>query len=244
MNITDVQLMAYADGELDSRAMRDVEQAIGADPQAQAKVEMFRQTGSLLKAACAEGWYADGSAHLRVKPAGRRRVSGRLAAAVAACLVAGVAGFGGGKLASAPGSARDAFVSEVAEYHQVFSREGAHLVEVPAERRAELQGWLGERLGRTMPVPDLSRVGLRFAGGRMLVVDGKPVGELMYTREAGLPVAFCVTPFDGPAQRLRVEEREGLQLASWTDGRHAYVVVGDISKEAAADAAGLAAAQL
>lgn len=244
MNVTDTELMAYADGELDSRAMLDIEQALGTDPQARAKVEMFRQTGSLLRAACAEGFYADGLAHLRVKPSTPRRASGRLAVAAAACLVAGLAGFGGGRLASAPGPARDAFINEVVEYHQVFSREGAHLVEVSAENAAELQGWLGERLGRTVPVPDWSKMGLRFAGGRMLVVDGKPVGELMYTRASGLPVAFCITPLDGPAEPLRLDAREGLQLASWTDGHHAYVVVGDMSREAAVDAARLAAAEL
>lgn len=66
--------------------------------------------------------------------------------------------------------------------HEVFSHEGPHLVEVPAENSAELQDWLGQPLGRKLPVPDLSRLGMRVAGGRMLVVDGKFLGEPMHVR--------------------------------------------------------------
>lgn len=148
MEITDIDLMAYADGELDADAARAVEAAVAADPEARAKVEMFRHTSSLLKVACAETFYSTGYStgldHLRVPHAwSARTVTWRRAAVAAACLAAGLAGFGGGRLASLPPSARDALLNEVAEYHKVFSREGAHLVELPAANTAELQEWLG-----------------------------------------------------------------------------------------------------
>lgn len=245
MEISDVQLMAYADGELDAETMRAVEAVLGGDPQAHAKVEMFRQTGDLLRAACAEGFYASGLEHLRI-PSGRpkRSIGRRFAALAAACLVAGLVGFGGGKLSSLPGSARDSLLDEVAEYHAVFSREDAHLVEVSAANSAELQDWLGQRLGRSLPPPDLSKLGLSFAGGRMLVIDGKPVGELMYVRQSGPPVALCVTRMAGAAEPLRVDTRQDLRLASWTDGQHAYVAVGLLDAQAVTDVAEMAAAQL
>ena len=242
MTVTDTDLMAYADGELGADAARAVEAMVGSDPSASAKVEMFRQTSILLKAACAEGFYSTGLDHLRA-PSRPPRAVGRRFAAAAACLAAGVAGFGGAKLLYSPASARDALLNEVAEYHEVFSREGPHLVEVPAEKSAELQEWLGQRLGRKLPVPDLSTVGMRFAGGRMLVVDGKPVAELMYVRPVGLPVAICVTPLDGAAEPLRMDTKHGMRLASWLDGRHAYVVVGDLDEKTATGVAELAAAQ-
>ena len=90
----------------------------------------------------------------------------------------------------------------------------------------------------------MSMLGLRFAGGRRLVIDGKPVGELMYLRGSGPPVAMCVTRLDGAAGPLRVDTRRDLRLASWTDGRHAYVVVGELDEQAAVDIADLVAAQL
>ena len=249
MKIIDIDLMAYADGELDADAACAVEAAVAADPEARAKVEMFRQTSSLLKAACAETFYSTGHStgldHLRVPYArSARAVTRRRAAVAAACLATGLAGFGGGKLASLPPSARDALLDEVAEYHEVFSREDAHLVEVPAARTAELQEWLGQRLGRPLLVPDLSMLEMRFAGGRMLVIDGKPVGELMYLRGSGPPVALCVTRLDGAAQPLRLDVRHDLRLASWTDGSHAYVVVGELDEQAATDVADSVAAQL
>lgn len=244
MTVTDTDLMAYADGELDADTARAVEAVVGSDPEAYAKVEMFRHTSGILRAACAEGFYVSGLDHLRALPRPSRSAGRRVyAAAAAACLVAAVAGFGGGRLSYGHESARDALLNEVAEYHKVFSHEGLHLVEVPAENSAELQDWLGQRLGRKLPVPDLSTLGMRFAGGRMLVVDGRPVGELMYVRPAGLPVAVCVTRLDGAPQPLRVDTREDMTLASWTDGHHAYVVVGDLDAKAAAGMAELAAAR-
>ena len=244
MTVTDTDLMAYADGELNAETVRAVEAAVGSDPEAYAKVEMFRQTRGMLKAACAEDFYTTGLEHLRALPSPSRSAARRVyAAAAAACLVAAVAGFGGGKLAYGRESARDALLNEVAEYHEVYSHEGLHLVEVSAENSADLQDWLGQRLGRKMPIPDLSTLGMRFAGGRMLVVDGKPVGELMYVRPVGLPVAICVTRLDGAPQPLRVDAKQGMTLASWTDGRYAYVVVGDLEAKAAAGMVELAAAR-
>jgi anti-sigma factor RsiW len=49
-------------------------------------------------------------------------------------------------------------------------------------------------------VPDLTVAGLRFAGGRMLVVGDHPVAALMYTRGEGLPIAFHVS-------RIPVDDR-------------------------------------
>ena len=142
------------------------------------------------------------------------------------------------------GSARDTFLDEVAEYHEVFSRESLHLVEVAADRKAEFETWMGSRLGGRFEAPDLSSSGLRFAGGRMLVVDGKPVAEMMYTRGTGLPVALCITPMAVGAEPLRLDERNGLHLASWTDSRYAFVVVGQLDPEAATDIAEASRAQI
>ena len=246
MNDRDIWLMVYVDGELDAEAAREVEQVLESDPEARAKVEVYRETRSLLRAACAESFYATGRDHVlplrsqRARPQ-RRRLAATVAAA---CVAAGLLGFAGGRLAVPGGSARDDLLDEIAEYHEVFSQETDHLVEVPANRSAELQSWLSARLGRELKAPDLSRAGLRFAGGRMLVIDDKPVAELMYTRASGPPLALCVTAMGGGTEPLHVDTRGDLHLASWTDGRFAFVVVGELDGGAARGIANLAAAQL
>lgn len=239
-------LSAYVDGELDADAVREVEQLLAQDAQARRLVEQYRDTAGLLRAAFAEGFYADGAARLIERPARRveRRVRPMLwacAAALAACVI----GFVGGVVWSgADGNPRSAMMDEISEYHQVYARETTHLVELGPDQTEEARRWLGHRIERRLDIPDFTGVGLAFAGARMFVVDGRPVAALLYTRDRGLPVAFCVTAFEGAPDALRVERRHGQRVAMWTDGGFAYLVVGDMEPGFARAVAELAAEQV
>jgi anti-sigma factor RsiW len=250
MSDFDSQLVAYVDGELDPIEAAAVERLLARDPELRTRVAEFRETGAILRTACAENFYADGLAHLllpRRAPVGGGR---RRLAWAAAGLLAGVVGFGGGaywagRLGPAhDASRREALLSEIAEYHEVYSRETRHLVEVDAEHADDLQTWLGARVNRLVSAPDLSAAGLRFAGGRMLVIDGKAVADFLYTRAEGRPVALCIARAGGAAAGMRVDARGDLRLASWDDGTHRFVVVGELDAASARRIAELAAAQI
>jgi anti-sigma factor RsiW len=251
MNMDDLELtlIAYADGELDPIEVQELEQRLAQDPALRARVQEYRDSAAILRAACAENFYTDGMAHLLLP---RRQSTFRTAIArrsvvwaVAASLVAAVFGFSTGTYWAERGaSAHDSLLTEVAEYHDVYARETKHLVEVSADRSEELFAWLSERMGRTVSAPDLTAAGLHFAGGRMLVVGGKPVAELMYTRENGRPVAFCITPDDdGKTSAMRIDERGHIRLASWKDGKHTFVFVGEMDRPSLQRVASFAAAQ-
>ncbi len=231
MKELDLTLMAYADGELLPDQAAHVEAMIAAQPALRQIVNEHRETTALLRQACSEQFYAQGGlTFLRPRPAPRRRT---FAGWAVAATVAGILGFGAGHLwpFGNEASARDRLVSEIAEYHDVFSRETAHLVEIPASRADELKDWLSERIGRNIGIADLTGMGLHFAGGRMLVVDGRPVAELMYTRDGGRPIALCITeaqrPIPSDSGTVRIDRKGDLSLASWYQGQHAFVVVGN-----------------
>ena len=225
-------LSAYVDGELDAEAVAEVEVLLAGDAQARRVVEMYSETAALLRAAMAEGFFAAGEPVLPAAVPALVRpvrsgwpVSLAMAAAIAACVV----GFGGGLGWSRwTASELDHLLDEVAEYHVVYSRETTHLVEIPAERSDELKRWLGHRLERRLDIPDLVPAGLHFAGGRMLVVDGKPMADLLYTRDRGAPVALCIVQSNAPADDIHVERRHGQRIAVWHDGSYAYFIVGDL----------------
>jgi len=235
----ELRLMAYVDGELDAEAAREVEALLAADPEARRTVAKFREAAALLRAACAEGFYADGMAGVPPVPIGPvRRAFRRFASHAAVAIVAVVVGFGSGVVSSnLMTSERQHLVDEVAEYHSVQSRETRHLVEVPATESDDLTTWLGRRLDRHLAVPDLTQAGLHFAGGRMVVIDRKPVAALIYTRENGPPVAICIIRGASGALGVRIDRRGEQNLASWTDGAYTYIIVGDLTD---ADARGLA----
>ena len=239
-------LSAYVDGELDAGAVAEVEAMLETDAQARRMVEMYRETAGMLRAAMAEAFFATGSERLLAPTRSQvQRASWPVAWAAAAAVAACVIGFGGGTVWSNWSlEQHDAVAAEVAEYHAVYSRETTHLVEVPAENADELRHWLGHRLERRLDIPDLTAAGLKFAGGRMLVIDGKPVADILYTRDRGAPVALCIVASDEKAQDVRVEKHGGQRVAMWSDGHYAYFVVGDLDQSLARALAERAAEQI
>lgn len=226
-------LVGYADGELDAATTAEVEAYLAANPEAEKTLALHRDTTALLRAAFAESLYAKGPTAIASPAFARpRRPAAKGWIALAASILIAVAGYSAG--ATWPDllvSDRSKMLTEVAEYHAVYSRETVHLVEVPATQIDHLKAWLGRRVKGNLAIPDFSTAGLTFAGGRMVVVDGAPVAELMYTRADGLPIGFCMFWHDATPSPIIVERREKQHLATWDDGKHAYIVVGEADRE-------------
>ena len=148
----------------------------------------------------------------------------------AALLLAALAGCSGPAGPASGAGEEAAFRREIAGDHAIYQRETRHLVEVPADEVDHLQMWLGDRLHGDFRVPDLAPLGLRFAGGRMLALEGRPVAQLMYERDEGLPVAICIAEMAGGPSPVTAERRGSLGAASWRDAGYAYVVVGEVDE--------------
>ncbi len=240
--MTDIEplLVAYVDGELDAAAVAEVERLLAENEGARRSVAIYRETASLLRAACAESVYADAAPPLRRSAVPPRAARWRRPLAAVAAVVLLAIGFGGGWLVGA-GSDEDGFIDDVAEYHQVYSHETTHLAEVPASQAEEIGAWLGARVRRPIEPPDLRAEGLSFAGARMLVSDGTPVADLLYTRAGGLPVALCVMHADeeGPAtpSGISVTISHKLRVAYWKADGFFFAVVGDLTEAQARDIA-------
>jgi anti-sigma factor RsiW len=246
MSDTDSLLLEYVDGELDIGVVQEAERLIATDARARRKVEMFRETASLLRAACSESFYLGDegvlpSATVPLRRT-RRRYGWALAASIAAGVIIGVSG--SAMWVGLPRTERALLIDEIAEYHPIYSRESKHLVEIQADRADDLAAWLGMSAERRFTVPDLTVAGLHFAGGRMLVANGRPVAQLMYTRDRGLPVGLCLTRMDGKPAAVSIDTRGALRLASWEDDGYAFVIAGEIDEATARDLAGKVRAQL
>ena len=237
--IDDTLLVAFADGELDPATMQYVEAAMAASPDVRARIAMFRHSGELLKSALSEGEFANAPSERlskgleRAFAATKRRRVQRWALPIAAAICGLMIGDADWRFFAQP-AAPPALVSvahvlsEVAEYHSVFARESEHLVEVPAWRKEHIETWLGNRTGLAFNVPDLATRDLKFEGARMLVVDGRPVAQLMYTGRAGERVAVCFTKDDGqdPSSAMQKLEEDGQQLFGKAQEGFIYVAVG------------------
>jgi len=178
-----------------------------------------------------------------VTPMRRSGVPTWAAIAAGVCLMVGggVMGYGAGSL-NQPQSTPPGWLSQIAEYHAVYSTQSRHLVEVSADESEHIQTWLGNVTGANFTIPDLSAQGLSFQGGRLLVAGGKPVAQLVYTDAAGEVLALCLQATDRPDDpSLNPTTIDGFDMVSWRNNGAAYVVVGPTAypnlSQIAADAA-------
>lgn len=236
--LDDSTLVAYVDGELDATQMHGVAQALERDPVAQEKVRLLRLSASLVSAVFRDPTYQAVPPTLTASIMAPRDAwkthlrRWRVALPVAASITAAALLYGGYSIGLLQGQQTTDFserlMDEVADYHVVYAREDEHQVEVPAKRQAEIEAWLGERLHRSITVPDLSKDGLSFEGARLLVVDGEPVAQLIYLppNEPHHPLGLCIS-FGAPGEEaLTSESRNGVNLALWRRKGYTYVLVG------------------
>ncbi|QDC08340.1 hypothetical protein FHY55_03375 [Oceanicola sp. D3] len=173
-------------------------------------------------------------------------------ASIAAILALLMVGAGAGALITrviapneelADGHATRGWMDEIADYHRVYARQTAHLVEVPATERAHIETWLGKETGVPFNVPDLTASGFNFQGARLLVAGGKPVAQLLYTDAEGQVMALCVLAREGEgSEEFTPRSFNGVEMVRWLAPGAAWVAVGEpemdlgsIARQAAQD---------
>jgi anti-sigma factor RsiW len=129
---------------------------------------------------------------------------------------------------ASPAVVADRLMEEVAGYHAVYARENEHRVEVRAERVADIEAWLGERLHRNVRVPDLTRRGYEFQGARLLGFDGRPMAELFYARpdQPDRPLGVCIGLGEPGDDEVRTDVKSGITVATWRRDEYIYVLAG------------------
>lgn len=248
----DEKLSSYLDGALDFQEASALERQLSSDAALMARLDGLKRADALARdhfqavlnqpvpLALARAIEGAGTNRPRTPVLERLPIMERvrtkgtfpLLHAVAAALVLVLAGIAGGYLAgrTATGATEGPsdWLTEIADYHRVYSGQKRHLVEVPASEKDHIETWLTKVVGVPVQVPDLTGEGLTFEGGRLLVADADPVAQLMYTHDDGGVVALCVS----------AQEAEGAagfddlvigptRLVSWWEDGSAYVVVGD-----------------
>lgn len=161
--ITEDELHAFVDNELPAERRADVEAWLATHPDDAARVQSWRTMAELLHARYDQ--VADEAVPKRLEI--ERLVQqprSWLYGAIAATLVAFVAGSSVGWLArgvSASPSAFQNFTVDALDAHRLYVVEVRHPVEVAGNERAHLQQWLSKRVGYEIKAPDLDASGLK-----------------------------------------------------------------------------------
>ena len=258
----DADLNGFVDGRIEPSRGSALAESLAADPEAAARLHAWRRQNDSLRTLFASVLSEPVPVRLlpvAVSPpqaAGRRdrdaeRPGGRVAGVVAPTpLGAGVIGFARGALAGvgaagvglAPSSGHTAgalpspatrdLASRATEAHRTFLADPSRPFGLAAGE-PKLAGWSGHRLGSGLRIPDLSRQGWTFLGGRIVPGRHGPAAFLAYgdgPDRLGLTVSRGGESDEGRLSQAD-DEAPALGVATWADGEFGYALTSDRGRD-------------
>lgn len=239
--LTELDLLAYADGRLEPARARQVEAALAADPELRAKVADFARQNRELAAqfdAYAQAPLPERLARVLAQGGDRpdrrhlRRTLARAAAVALLALSAGAGGWTLGKLdarrTAMEGGAE--VLAGAAALHERDRRSAA-----AAERRTSGQPltWFADRIALELQLPDLRDQGFTLVNKQRVELAGAQGVRLRYSAPGGRDLdVFLKSRWQERPSPLATRERGDVALAHWMDGPLRVVVAGDGDSQA------------
>ncbi|MCH8184348.1 MAG: anti-sigma factor [Proteobacteria bacterium] len=233
--ISDGDLQALADDQLDPARRAEVEAHVAANPDAARTVAVYRAQNTALHEAY-DGALNEPVPERFLRTHRQRRGGGliRIAAALVLFVLGGAGGWWLNDLAPPSRAALASQVSERARIaHAVYVPEVRHPVEVTAAEQGHLTAWLTKRIGAQLIVPELTSAGYDLMGGRLLPGGGTPAAQIMYEDQSGARLTLYIRASgpDDAKSALRYDRAAGVGVYYWDDGEKGYALAGELQKE-------------
>ncbi len=230
--VTNEDLVAFADGRLDTERAAEIKTWLGEHPDEAKQVAEWQRQTELLKAALDP--VADEPVPPTLTEALHRRRARPLYWAMASAAAAAVIAFPLGLALGWYLTAANIMVSQgerLAETglstYRVYTAEVRHPVEVWADEEQHLVTWLTKRLGVPVKAPDLSRNGLKLVGGRLIVEGKAPLALLMYEDNSGRRFTLLIEHIpDGRQTAFRYVHGDDACAFYWIEGDIGYALTG------------------
>jgi anti-sigma factor RsiW len=226
--VTEEELHAYVDGELAADRRVAVERWLGSHAEDAARVAAWRAQAEAIRARY--GAAADEPVPLRfnldrLARQGRKWSRFAAAAAVAALLIGGAAGWFGRGAWEGAGPAR-VVTTEAFDAHRLYIAEVRHPIEVKAGEN-HLNPWLSRRIGYQVASPNLDTLGLKLLGGRLLPGNsGRAAALYMYEGTSGERFTIYCRRDQQPQSSLRYRATGPVGSVFWIEDDMAFVVSG------------------
>ena len=230
-NVTEADLHAYTDGQLDNARRVRVEAHLAHDQAATEKVRVWREQNEALRAL--------------YNPVLNEPLPQRLLALRAPsrrwpwyALAAGAMGFSFALGWMAQSYRTDRFIEaatlprRAAVAYAVYAPEVRHPVEVGADQQEHLVNWLSKRLGSKLKTPLLTQQGFELVGGRLLPGGKGPVAQFMYQDARGQRITLYVSLRDAEPRdtAFRFSQEDKVAVFYWIDGTLGYALSGEMDR--------------
>jgi anti-sigma factor RsiW len=230
--IQEEDLHAFVDNALDATRRKEVQDYLDRNPEAAEAAATLSAQRQMLRSAFAP--VADEPipdrldlTNLMRERRQQKRWPWQFAAAVVLSL--GVGGYGGFSLRdhAPPTGGVAALAGEARTSYAVYATDAEHAVELGPERKAELVSWVSDKLKRPVSVPDLSKSGFKFVGGRVVTTDHGPAGMFLYEDAEGARLAVMVRPMSREQDTPMMHHSDGsVGGYAWAARGLGYSVVG------------------
>lgn len=248
VEITDLDLLAYADGRLDARRAREVAAYLEAHPELREKIEDFAAQNAEMRDRFDH--YLDqplpdalsaliaGEARPRERTQ-LRRWGPQLAAACVLMGVTGATGWWIGTMDQPGDQAMSRFLDEAAGVHMVGAGEAAGTYDAGEVVATKPLHWLSDRVSLELNLPDMGPHGYELVDQRLVDFQDTQGLVLQYRSEGGERLnVFMKTRWDDDSNGYQFATMEGLEMAFWRQGPLAVAVASD---KADRDSLGVAA---
>jgi anti-sigma factor RsiW len=226
--VTEDELHAYVDDELPPERRGDVEAWLAAHADDAERVQAWRTMAEALHArydAVADEAVPKRLEIERLVKRPRRWIYGAIAASLVAFVAGGGAGWMARGAAASPSVFQD-FTVDALDAHRLYVVDVRHPVEVPGSDRTHLLQWLTKRCGWNVRAPELDETGLKLVGGRLLPGPSGPASFLMYEGASGERFTIYAARAATEATQMRYATQDNDGALFWADRGVGYVVSG------------------
>jgi anti-sigma factor RsiW len=236
----ELQLTAYCDGELDPAAAGEFERRLAADELLKARYTRLMSLRQAIRALPQADMPSDLQAKIqaRLKAETERSTTERPSnvsnvtvlrrrnwsfQALAASAVFGAVISGSVLKTIDRFGQEDTIASEVVAGH-IRGLLAPQPFDIASSDRHTVKPWFTSRLPESPQVPDLAAQGFALLGGRVDVINNRPVATIVY-KHAAHTVSLTTLR---PGQTVPEQTIAGYNVRSWSDGNFTYVAVCDL----------------
>jgi anti-sigma factor RsiW len=229
---------AYVDGELDAAAVLDVEKRMASDASLRAEYEQLLQLRSKLAGHLQiERATDDLRQRIAAIPSRPRRVprpfvgldTGWMRLAAAVVLSAAIASSLTYVLVH-PAANADLLSAMVSGHRRALL--AATPFDIASSDRHTVKPWMDAKLALSPPIIDLAAKGFPLVGGRVEVVDDRPVPALVYMRRGHL-ISVVAVPHHAAGRMSDVPQkdmRDGYTTISWEGTNFRLFAISDLAQ--------------
>ncbi|WP_455220848.1 anti-sigma factor family protein [Kaarinaea lacus] len=241
--ITEQELHAYVDGQLDATRHAEVEAYLALHPEIAQKVKEHQTYNQGLHALFDSTLQEEVPSTLTEIPQAKKKLTPyfQFAAMIAALAVGTVFGWTFRGSVEPQPQPTMTMVNDAIASHVVYTPEVRHPVEVTVDHEQHLITWLSKRLNTKVRAPALQTLGYELLGGRLLSSEGEPAAQFMYENSQGQRLTLFVRHKKASESQtaFRYASQDKVHGFYWIDGNLGYALIGEVDKDIISNAAHL-----